>query len=150
MRRFGEDYVRGLGMATHNNALAYGYSVTVGSAFALLSTSAGPADVGHVFAFLSGSAVAFAVVNALVTNGFRRRVEQEPPVVLALATSFSVLSISGGAGVALLIGWALGGWISWLLGALLATWAYLSIAALEVAAARLLHLSVSDEDPENR
>jgi hypothetical protein len=150
MRQFGDDYVRGLGMATHNNALAYGYSVMVASAFGLLTDTAGSPNVGHIFAFLLGTGVAFAGVNALVTRGFRRSVKEEPPVVLALATSFSVLSISAAAGVAALIGWAIGGWVAWGLGALLATWSYLSVAALEVAAARMLHLTVGNQDPEKR
>jgi hypothetical protein len=149
MREFGQDYVRGLGMATHNNALAYGYSVTVASTFALLTSTAGSPDVGHIFAFLLGTGVAFAGVNALVTRGFRRRVKEEPQIVLALATSFSVLSISAAAGVAALIGWAIGGWVAWGLGSLLATWAYLSVAALEVAAARILHIKVGDQELES-
>jgi hypothetical protein len=148
--RFAEDYVRGLGMATHNNALAYGYSVTAAASFGMLAHSAGPADVGHIFAFVIGTSLAFAAVNALVTRGFKERVEEEPPVVLALATSFSALSISAGAGIAALIAWALGGWAAWLVGSMLATWAYLSVAAMEVAAARALHLTVSDRDPESR
>jgi hypothetical protein len=149
MREFGQDYVRGLGMATHNNALAYGYSVTVASTFALLTSTAGSPDVGHIFAFLLGTGVAFAGVNALVTRGFRRRVKEEPQIVLVLATSFSVLSISAAAGVAALIGWAIGGWVAWGLGSLLATWAYLSVAALEVAAARILHIKVGDQELES-
>jgi hypothetical protein len=150
MREFGQDYVRGLGMATHNNALAYGYSVTVASTFGLLTSTAGSPDVGHIFAFLLGTGVAFAGVNALVTRGFRRRVKEEPQVVLALATSFSVLSISAAAGVAVLIGWAIGGWVAWGVGSLLATWAYLSVAALEVAAARILHIKVGDQEVQRR
>jgi hypothetical protein len=150
MRQFGQDYLRGLGMATHNNALAYGYSVTATTSFAMLIATAGSPDVGHTFAFVIGTGIAFAGVNALVTRGFRKRVKEEPPVVLALATSFSTLSISAGAGMAALVGWGIGGWPGWLLGALLATWAYLSVAALEVAAARLLHLTVSDKDPQHR
>src|SRR5437764_8321592 len=138
MRRFGQDYVRGLGMATHNNALAYGYSVTATTTFALLTSTAHSPDVGHICAFIIGTGVAFAGVNALVTRGYRRRVKEEPPVVLALATSFGVLSISAAAGVAALIGWGIGGWVAWGLGALLATWTYLSVAAMEVAVARML------------
>jgi len=57
MREFGQDYVRGLGMATHNNALAYGYSVTVASTFGLLTSTAGSPDVGHIFASSSEPAL---------------------------------------------------------------------------------------------
>jgi len=150
MRRFGQDYVRGLGMATHNNALAYGYSVTATSSFGLLATTAGSPNVGHIFAFLLGTGVAFAGVNALVTRGFKRRVKEEPPVVLALATSLSVVSISAAGGIAALAGWAIGGWVAWALGSLLATWTYLSVAAFEVAVARALHLAVGKQSPERR
>jgi hypothetical protein len=100
--------------------------------------------------FVIGNGVAFAGVNALVTRGYRERVQTEPPVVVALATSFSIISISAGVGVAALLGSGLGGWTAWLLGALLPTWTYLSIGALEIALARTLHLAVGDEEPEER
>jgi hypothetical protein len=150
MRRFGQDYVRGLGMATRNNALAYGYSVTVTCSFGLLIATAHSPTIGHIFLFILGSGIAFAGVNALVTRGFRSRVKQEPPVVMALATSFSFLSSSAGAGIAALVGWGIGGWPSWLLGSLLATWGYLSVSALEVASARLLHVTVGGREPARR
>ena len=137
-------------MATHNNALAFGYSVTVTTSFGLLTATAHSPTVGHIFLFILGTGLAFACVNALVTRGFRRRVEREPPVVMALATSFGVLSISAGAGVAGLIGWGIGGWLSWLLAALLATWTFLSVSALEVATARLLHITVGKKDVSRR
>jgi hypothetical protein len=150
MRRFVDDYTRGLGMSARNNALAYGYSVTATASFGVLTDQAGPASVGRIFGFVVGASIAFAAVNALVTRGFRRRVEQEPPVVIALATSLSVISICSAVGVAALVGWGLGGWWSWLLGALLATWVYLSVAALEVAVSRALHLAVGGKDPRRR
>jgi hypothetical protein len=150
MRRFGEDYMRGLGHSARNNALAYGYSVTATGSFGMLTETAGPADVAHIFGFVVGTGVAFAAVNALVTGGFRHRVEQEPPVVISLATSLSVLSMSAAVGVAALIGWGIGGWTAWMLGSLLATWTYLSIAALEVAASRALHVTVGERDPAER
>lgn len=145
-----EDYIRGLGMSVHNNALAYGYSITATATFAVLDDLAKPADLGRIFLFVVGASLAFAGVNALVTRGFRERVEEEPPVVLALATSMSALSISAGVGVAALIGWQLGGWAAWLVGPLLATWGYLSVAALEMVLARALHLLASDVEPEER
>lgn len=150
MRDFGEHYWRGLGMSTRNNALAFGYSVTSTASFGMLWHTAGPVSILRIFMFVLGSGIAFASVNALVTRGFRRRVEQEPPVVVALATAFAVVSISGGVGLAALIGWGVGGSAAWLLGALLPTWAYLSIAALEMALARGLQVTVADAPPHER
>jgi hypothetical protein len=149
-KELGEHYRRGLGMSAHNNALAYGYSVTATGSIAILAHTDGPLSVLRIFMFALGSGLAFAGVNALVTRGFRQRVEREPPVVMALATSFSLVSISASVGLTLLIGWGVGGWVAWLLASMLATWLYLSISALETALARVLHLTVGDEDPESR
>ena len=48
------------------------------------------------------------------------------------------------------MGWGIGGWAAWLLGALLATWCYLAVAALEIALSRVLHEAIGDVDPEER
>lgn len=150
MKEFGEHYRRGLGMSARNNALAYGYSVTATASFGMLAHTDGPMSVVRIFMFVIGSGIAFAGVNALVTRGFRQRVEQEPPIVVALATAFGVLSISAGVGVTTLLGWGIGGWLAWLLAAMLATWTYLSIAALEMAVARTVQGNVFDEELEHR
>jgi hypothetical protein len=110
----------------------------------------GPAGILRLAMFIAGSSIAFATVNALVTSGYRQRVEREPPVVISLATSFSLLSISAGVAVAGLLGWGVGGWSAWLLGSLLSTWTYLSVAALEMALSRTLHVTVADKAPEKR
>lgn len=150
MKEFGRHYVRGLGMSARNNALAYGYSITTTASFGILVHTDGPLTVLRIFAFVIGNSLAFAGINTLVTRGFRRRAPQEPPVVVSLATSLSVVSISAGVGAAALFGWQVGGWVAWLLGALLSTWIYLAIAALEMALARSLHLTVGEEEPEHR
>lgn len=111
MKEFGEHYVRGLGMSAHNSALAYGYSITVTASFGILARTDGPVAVLRIFVFVIGPSLAFAGINALVTRGFRQRVEHEPPVVASLATAFGFLSISGAVGVAALVGGAsAGGW----------------------------------------
>lgn len=132
-------------MSARNNALAFGYSITATCSFGMLAHTDGPLSVLRIFMFVAGTGIAFAAVNALVTSGFRERVEQEPPVVVALATSFSIISVSAGVGVAALFGWGLGGWLAWLIGSVLATWAYLSIAALEMALARGVQTTVHDD-----
>jgi hypothetical protein len=148
VRNFGRFYIRGLGMAVRSNSLAYGYSVTSTAAFGVLADTASPASVGRIFLYLLGNGITFAAIGVIVTGGFRRRVEREPQVILALASSFGVLSIAAGVGAAALIGSAIGGWSAWLLGPLAASGLYLTLTALEIAGARALHLTVSDEDPE--
>jgi hypothetical protein len=147
---FGQHYRRGLGMSARNNALAYGYSVTATASFGMLAHTDGPLSILRVFMFVAGSGIAFASINALVTRGYRQRVDREPPMVVALATSFGVLSISAAVALTALFGSAVGGWVAWLLAALCGTWLYLSISAAEMAVARTLHLVVGDQDPEDR
>lgn len=150
MRRFGEHYVRGLGMATRTNGLAYGYSITATASFGILERTDPPGSVARIFIFVVANGIAFAVVSALVTRGFRRRVDREPPVVMALATSFAVVSTSAGVGITALLGWGIGGVTAWLIAPVLSTWAYLSVAALEIALSRGLHEAVGDVAPEER
>jgi hypothetical protein len=139
-RDFHEHYLRGLGMAARANSLAFGYSVAITVSFAMLEHFDGAPRVLDIFLFVIGAGAAFAVVNAGVTRGFRRCVAAEPRLVMALATSFSFLSISAALGAATLLGWLVGGWVSWLVGPFLATLAYLFAAAIEIATARTAHL----------
>ncbi|MBV9683896.1 MAG: hypothetical protein JO046_19035, partial [Solirubrobacterales bacterium] len=62
----------------------------------------------------------------------------------------AVVSTSAGVGLAALVGWAIGGSAGWFLGALLPTWAYLSVAAVEIALSRGLHEAVGEVAPEER
>lgn len=52
--------------------------------------------------------------------------------------------------MAALLGITLGGWLAWLLASLLSTWVYLSLAAMEMAVARALHINLGNQDPQER
>jgi hypothetical protein len=147
---FREHYVRGLGLSARNNSLAYGYSVTITASYGVLSRLAGPTSVADIFLFVVGASLPFALLNAGVTHGFRRRVDREPPLVVALGTSFSVVSATAAVGVASLIAWLLGGWGAWLLAAFAGAVVYLLLAALEIAAGRGVHRVAGTSDLERR
>jgi hypothetical protein len=147
---FLEHYWRGLGLSARNNSLAYGFSVAVTGGFGVLSRLAGPTSVADVFVFAAGACLPFALLNPVVTKGFRQRIEREPPMVLALGTSFSIVSACSGVGAAALLGWALNGWAAWLLGAFAGSSVYLLTAALEVALGRGVHAIAGTENLEER
>lgn len=147
---FREHYVRGLGLSARNNSLAYGYSVTVTGSYGTLSRLAGPTSVADIFLFVVGASLPFAILNAAVTRGFRRRVDREPPLVVALGTSFSVVSATGAVGAASLIAWQLEGWPAWLLAPFAAAAVYLLLAALEIAAGRGVHRVAGTSDLDRR
>jgi hypothetical protein len=143
-------YWRGLGLSTRNNSLAYGFSVAVTGSFGVLAKLAGGPQVADVFLFAVGACLPFVLLNPVVTRGFRRRVEREPPMVVAVGTTFSIVSATAGLGAAALIGWAFDGWLGWLLGSFGATTAYLLTAALEVALGRGVHTLAGTENLEER
>jgi hypothetical protein len=147
---FLEHYWRGLGLSARNNSLAYGFSVAITGSFGILARLAGSPSVVDVFVFAAGACLPFALLNPIVTQGFRRRVEREPPMVVAVGTSFSIVSASAGVGVAALLGWALDGWAGWLLGAFGASAVYLLTAALEIALGRGVHAVAGTENLEER
>jgi hypothetical protein len=145
-----DHYLRGLGISTRNNALAYGFSISVTATFGVLQYLDGPGDVPRIMLFVVGSALPFPVLNALVTRGFRRRVDREPPLVLAVGTSLSLFSIAAAVGLAALIAWAVRGWGAWIASPFAATVVYLLASAAEVAAGRGLHAVAGTENLEKR
>lgn len=147
---FATHYARGLGMSTRNNSLAYGYSVAITATFGVLDRLVGRATVVEIFLFIAGASAAFALLNLVVTRGFQQRVAREPPLVVALATSLGVFSVSGGVGVAALLGWLVGGWIAWLVAPFAATVVYLVTSASEMAIARRAHLLAGTELDESQ
>jgi hypothetical protein len=147
---FLDHYWRGLGLSARNNPLAYGFSVAITGSFGVLARLAGMPTVADVFLFVFGACLPFAVLNPVVTQGFRERVEREPPMVVALGTSFSIVSATAGVGAAALLGWALSGWAAWLAASFAAAAVYLLAAALEIALGRGVHSVAGTENLEER
>ncbi len=138
-QNFGNRYARGLRVSTHNNAAAYGYSVSITAAFGILSTTQGTPGILQIFAFAGGAVLAFALVGAMASNGFRSRLEDEPSEVKVLGGSLAFLSV----GLALAATFAAGqlsppGLGGWPLGAFVATIVYLSLVPVEMVLAELL------------
>jgi hypothetical protein len=136
-RRVREHFVRGVGESARHNSLAYGYSLALTGAYGVLNLE-DKTTVLSVMLFGVGGALAFTIANPLVTRGFDRRVEGEPPIVLSLGTSFGFLSVAATLVIAAFVGWLLSSWVAWLLGAFAASSAYLVLSALEFVAARAL------------
>ena len=128
------------GGCTHRrgNAAAYGYSVTITASFGILSAVVGTPRVVEIFAFAGGAVLAFALVEAFVSGGFRHGLSDEPSEVRALGGSISVFSVGLSLTAALASGSLVGGFAAWPLGSFLATLAYLLPFAFEIGLAELL------------
>jgi hypothetical protein len=133
---FADNYARGLRSAARNNASAYGYSVTITATFGILVT--GTTTVLEIFAFAGGAVLAYALVDAVASGGFRHGPrDEEPSEVTALGSSVSFVSVGAALAVALVAAQLVGGWAAWPLGAFSATVAYLLLLALEIGLAEI-------------
>jgi hypothetical protein len=128
--------VRGLASSTRHNALAYGYSLATTGSFGMLAALGHRPGVVDVFLFGIGGAVTFTLATAGVTQGFRVGREEEPRVVQALGASLGFVSVTGGIGLAALVGWTAEGWVPWLVAPFAASSVYLLLSALEFVVAR--------------
>ena len=145
-----DHFSRGLGESARTNGLAYGYSVALTGAYIVLQTRAGSPKVPDAFLFGIGASITFALAGAVVTRGFRRRVDREPPVVVALGIAISVLSISAAIGACSLVSWLCQGHLAWFLGPLVASAVYLVVSAFELMLARGVHEVVGTENIDER
>ncbi len=137
-RGFSDNYLRGLHASARGNAAAYGYSVTITASFGILSTVVGTPRVAEIFVFAGGAVLAFALVEAVVSGGFRHGLSDEPSEVRALGGSISVFSVGLSLAAALAAGSFFGGLVAWPVGSFLATLTYLLLFAFEMGLAELL------------
>ena len=103
-------FERGVDTATRNNVTAYGYSVSITAAFALLQTSRSDTGVFEIFIFAAGAVVAFAIIAGLASGFFREELEDQPSHVKSLAGALSILSVGLALGVAYVVGILVQGW----------------------------------------
>ena len=69
-------FEQGVDTATRNNVTAYGYSVSITAAFAILQTSRSDTGIFEIFVFaIIGAVVAFAIIAGLASGFFREALE---------------------------------------------------------------------------
>ena len=128
-------FERGVDTAIRNNVTAYGYSVSISAAFALLQTARNDIGVVEIFAFAIGAVIAFALVAAVTSGFFQEGLEDQPSSVKALAGAFSFFSIGLALGVAYVVGILIPGTAAWVLSAFLTTIVYIVAVGVELAVA---------------
>jgi hypothetical protein len=128
-------FERGVDTATRNNVTAYGYSISITAAFAILQTSRSDTGILEIFVFAAGGVVAFAIIAALASGFFREELEDQPSNVKSLAGALSFFSVGLALGVAYLVGILLKGLAAWPVSAFLTTLVYVSAVGIELAVA---------------
>lgn len=131
-------FERGVDTATRNNVTAYGYSITITAAFALLQTSRSDTGVLEIFVFAAGGVVAFALIAGIASGFFREELEDQPSNVKSLAGALSFLSVGLALGVAYVVGILLQGLAAWPVSAFLTTVVYVAAVGVELTVAHRL------------
>jgi small-conductance mechanosensitive channel len=99
-------FERGVDTATRSNVTAYGYSVSITAAFALLQTSRTDTGVLEIFVFAVGAVIAFALIAGVASGLFQEELEDQPSNVKALAGALSFFSVGLALGVAYVVGYS--------------------------------------------
>jgi MFS family permease len=137
--RVHEHYRRGLGTALRHNQVAYSYSATTTALFGVVADESGRPNVAQCFLFIVGAGVAFAIVNAAITQLFSKRLPREPSEVVALGTAISLFSMAAGLGLGTLVSWVAGPWIAWALAPLAMSIGFMLLAGIEMGFAGYYH-----------
>lgn len=127
------DYLRGLHASVRNNASAYGFSVTITASFGLLTSALGTPTALEIFAFAGGAVAAFALVEFVVSGGYKHELTDEPSDVKNVGSSVSVLSVGAAMACAYAAGRLLGGFVAWPAGSFVATSIYVFLFGVELA-----------------
>ncbi len=109
--------------------------MTITATFGVLTTTRGTPGIVEILTFVAGAVLAFAIVEAVASGGYRHELADEPSSVRALGSSISIFSVGGALGIVFIAERLVGGFGIWPLGAFLATLTYLFAFALELAVA---------------
>ena len=106
-------FEQGVDTATRNNVTAYGYSISITAAFALLQTSRTDTGVLEIFTFATGGVLAFPLIAAVASGFFGEELEDQPSNAKALSGALSFLSVGLALGVVYLVGKLIQGIAVW-------------------------------------
>jgi MFS family permease len=140
-------YRRGLSTSVVNNASAFGFSVMITAGYGMLSHFHSHPSVPNVVLFAVGAVIGIAVIEAMVSRGFRLRPHSHPEEVVMLGTAANLVSVAVALGVFYVSGRFLPELVAWPVAPLLAAAAYVLVEALELAVAEGVQERVL-RDPE--
>ncbi len=128
-------FERGVDTATRNNVTAYGYSVSITAAFAILQTSRTDTGALEIAVFAIGAVVAFALIAAVASGFFQEELEDQPSNVKSLAGALSFFSVGLALGVAYVVGTLIQGTVAWPVSGFSTTVVYVTSVGIELAVA---------------
>jgi len=108
----------GVSESLHGNATAFGYSVTITASFGAVQHERGQPSYPDLLLFGVGAVIAFAVLEGLVTRGFRNPLRTGRDEVVTLGTALAFMSVALAITAALGVAHVLHGGVAWFAGAM--------------------------------
>ncbi|HET7327760.1 MAG TPA: hypothetical protein VFJ14_10815 [Nocardioidaceae bacterium] len=128
-------YRRGLITSVVNNASAYGFSVMITGAYGMLGQFHGKPSAFEVLLFALGAVGMISVVEAIASDGFRRRLASHPDDVVLLGTAGNLLSVLFSLGAVYVVGARVADPAVWAVAPMVAAGLYVLVEGAELAVA---------------
>ena len=116
--------------------------------FGVVSMLRVPATLPDVFLFGTAAAIGLALLEGLVSRGFRDRLDEPPEQVELLGTAMNFLSVAAGVGVATVTAWLVIGRPAWPLAGFLAAITYVLAESAEISLAERVQARRGDAQVE--
>jgi hypothetical protein len=129
-------YLAALAATLRATAAAYGYTLSIATTSAILSSVRGKPSTGDVFLFVAGGLVAFAILEAVLVAA-PADAEQGPGQAFPFAGALNFVSVAGALGAAVGLAHAVHSALAWLLAPLAGTAVYMLLVAAQVTAVSL-------------
>ncbi len=123
---------RALSTSVHGNSTAFGFSITITASFGALQNLRGSPELLEILLYGIAAALAVALLEGVVTSGFRRRASEAPSEVQMLGTAMNFASVAAGVASAMAVGEIVGGVAAWPAGAFSAATVYMLGESSEV------------------
>jgi hypothetical protein len=137
-----------LSTSVAGNSTAFGFSITITVTFGALQALDGSPTLFELLLFGLAAAAAVGVLEAAVTDGFRRRVGSAPAEVRMLGTALNFVSVAAGVGVAIGIGELADGLAVWPVAAFGAAGTYVIVEAAEILLAEGVQRARGDPEAD--
>ena len=137
-----------LSTSVHGNATAFGFSITITVSFGVLNRLEGSPTLLELLLYGVAAALAVALLEALVTYGFRRRAGEAPSEVQMLGSAMNALSVAAGIGAAIGLAKLIDGTAAWPAAAFVASTVFILVESAEVRLAEAIQRLRGDPDAE--
>lgn len=139
----------GLATSALANSTAFGYSIMITVTFGAVTRIEGNGSILELLGFATMAALAVALINGVLTRGFRRRLEEAPAEIAMMGTAMNVFSVAASVAGALVMAELLPDLLGWSVAAFVASGLYVLLEGSEVLLAERIQAARGDPDADS-